>query len=105
MRSFIPGLHYATGAALLLALAPMPYGYYQLLRFAVCAAFIVLAYDARKTDRSAVYWIWLAALAVVYNPIARIHFERDVWAGLNLVAVAALVGDLILRRKAAKPDA
>lgn len=49
----------------------MPYGYYQLLRFVVCAAFAVLAYAAYKADRSSIYWIWLAALAVVYNPIAR----------------------------------
>lgn len=98
MSRHVPALHYVVGAALLIALLPMPYGYYQLLRIGTCLAFSVLAFDAHSSKRPAYYWLWLVGLALLYNPIFRIHFEREIWAVLNVLAAAALGGDLVYRR-------
>ena len=83
-------LAYLAAAALVLALAPWPYGYYQLLRFgvtAVAAYGTYLAYGAGQQG-----WMWgLAGLAVLFNPIAPIAFDREVWAFLDVAAAVALV--------------
>ncbi len=99
MSRYVPALHYVVGAALLLAVLPMPYGYYQLLRIGACLAFAALAYDAHSKGRPAYYWLWLCGLALLYNPILRIHFERETWAILNILAAAALAADLVYRRR------
>lgn len=100
MTRYVPALHYVVGAALLIAVLPMPYGYYQLLRIGVCLAFAALAYDAHSRGRPALYWLWLCGLALLYNPILRVHFERETWAILNVLTAAALAGDLFYRRRA-----
>ncbi len=73
-----------------LAFFDWPYGYYQLLRFGVCA---VAAYGAVLAHRAGLGgWTWgLGALAVLFNPLVPVHFDRDVWAGLDVVAAAVLV--------------
>lgn len=49
------------------------------------------------------HWPWLGAvLALLYNPVFRIHFERETWAVLNVLAAAALGGDLLYRRRSAE---
>ena len=66
-----------------------PYGYYQLLRFGVCAVGVYGAVLAHRAGLGG--WTWgLGALAVLFNPLVPVHFDRDVWAGLDLAAAALL---------------
>lgn len=61
------------------------YWVYQLSRWGVCAAAVFGAVTLAGKP-----WQWpLWALAVLFNPIAPIHFGRDVWQILD--GVAALV--------------
>lgn len=99
MSRYVPALHYVISAALLIALLPMPYGYYQLLRITAFLAFIALAVDAHSKQRPSYYWLWLFGLALLYNPIFRIHFERETWVFLNVMTVMALAADLLYRRR------
>lgn len=100
MSRYVPLVHVLMGAALAIALLPMPYGYYQLLRFAVCATFAALAFDARAQGRPGHHWVALATFAVLYNPIATISFTREIWGVLNVVTIGALTVDLWARRRA-----
>ncbi len=78
---------------LLWAMADNPYSYYQILRWVVCAiagysAF--LAYERKNNT-----WAWIfGVMTVLFNPIAPIHFERETWAILDLVAAVFLVASL-----------
>lgn len=71
-------------AALMLlgALAPWPYGYYQLLRFVVCGVSIyvaVIAYDWQK-----IWATWLFGfVAVLFNPLVSIHLSREIWQPID----------------------
>jgi hypothetical protein len=75
----------------LIALFDLPYGYYMLLRLVVCAACV---YAALGWMAVGVHWplIVLALTALVYNPIFRVGFEREVWQVLNVAAAVVLSG-------------
>ena len=73
---------------LALAVAPMPYGYYTVLRIIVCLAAFFIAWLVLSRDSTR--WLgWaFAGLAILYNPIIRVHLDRDTWAILNVLSIA-----------------
>lgn len=75
-------LPYIAAALLLVAVAAhMPYGFYQLLRWAVCIVAGIMAYNLTGWQRAV-----MIGVAVLFNPIAPIHFDRSTWQALDLVA-------------------
>lgn len=79
-----------TGLAglLLLALLPWPYGYYVFLRWVVCGAALLTAWDILRY-RSASIGGWLMiGCAVLYNPLVPVHLKREVWMVVNVVTAA-----------------
>jgi hypothetical protein len=77
----------------LIALADLPYGYYQFLRIVVtgCASWIAVGFYGRKSlIGAAVFGI----MAIIFNPIAKIHMDRDIHAIFNVVSAMILVGAL-----------
>ncbi len=77
-------------AMLLWALNPAnPYGYYILLRIAVCAICLYLMFRAIELNNTP--WMWILGItAVIYNPIIRIHLTREIWSVLNIATVVML---------------
>ena len=76
---------------LVIPLAPLPYGYFMLLRLVVCGASIWLSY-ALITGRSWQGMGWtFVAIALLYNPVFRVHFERELWMILNLITAVPFV--------------
>jgi hypothetical protein len=77
-------------AGLGLALFPMPFAYYELLRIAVCAGLGFLAFTEART-RGRAGWIWgLALLAILFNPLVPVHVGRAGWAIIDIF-VAPLI--------------
>lgn len=77
-------------AILLGCLLKMPYGYYQFVRLAGCAGFAYLAYQEFEFKR-AFTGILCAIAAILFNPIIKIHFKRQVWNNIDLVLAAGLI--------------
>ncbi|ESY89080.1 hypothetical protein X739_01355 [Mesorhizobium sp. LNHC220B00] len=76
----------------LLAIAPWPYGYYQMLRVIVFFAGIYCGIFVRSTSGENQSLAWaLYAAAVIFNPFLPVHLPREVWAVLN-IAAAGLFG-------------
>jgi hypothetical protein len=77
-------------AALLgIALLPLPYGYYELLRIVVCTAMIFLTVRAFQNGQQ--FWPWLfIAFALLYNPITSVSLGRPMWTVVNLATIATL---------------
>jgi hypothetical protein len=101
MRDELKLLSVTSVLMLLLALGRMPYGYYILLKIAVCATSILMALrlkiaGANKLALAA----W--AFAALYNPIVRVPFGKDTWSVINLLTIAAI---WLAYRKARIPDA
>lgn len=74
---------------LLLALLPLPYGYYVFLRWAVCAAAVWMAWRTLRWRRDSIGGWLMIGCALLYNPFARVPLEREVWMAVN-VATAVL---------------
>ena len=83
---------------LLWALNPTnPYGYYILLRWVCCAAFVYLAIQAWNLKKSG--WVWiLGVTAAIYNPILRVHSTREMWSIVNLVTIGLAVASISVLR-------
>jgi len=90
---------------LLWALNPQnPYGYYILLRWVCCAVFTYLAIKAREQNKEG--WIWvLGIIAVIYNPVIRVHLTREIWSVINVATVViAVTSVLVLDAPSHPPD-
>ena len=83
------------GIALLLCLLPMPYGYYQLVRFAAMCGFAWLAYQVRDNNEQRM-WIYIA-LALLFQPFIKIALGRALWNVVDLVVGVWLIYEV--RRK------
>lgn len=87
-------------AALFLGcLAPLPYGYFQLVRFAALVGFLLLAwgYSQRKEQ---VQMIAALVLAALFQPFAALHLGRVLWNILDVVVAIILVLEVLRLRKA-----
>lgn len=76
-------------AMLLLAVLPLPYGYYTLLRLAVCGLAGYLAW-AHATREGTDAWVFaLGGIAVLFNPIIPVHLTREIWAFIDVATAVA----------------
>lgn len=87
----IPGTVYIVlSVLLLLCLAPMPYGYYQLVRFIAAIVFIVLAklhYNTKEVFLSVVF----GALALLFQPFIKIALGRTIWNIVDVIVAILLI--------------
>lgn len=81
---------------LLLALARMPYAYYQFLRWAVCATGVWLCFGAAKSKAPWLAFVY-AIVAVFYNPIAPFAMKRASWEVVNVIIVVVLLGGFVIQ--------
>lgn len=72
-------------------LADMPYGYYQLVRFAGLVGFIILAYKAQEQKQQTEVIIYIG-LALLFQPFVKIALGRTIW---NIIDVLVGVGLII----------
>ena len=76
---------YATTAMLLLALLPLPYDFYTILRLVAFIVFSWAAYISYKNETQILPWAF-GLLLVLFNPIIPIHLSREVWIPIDLGA-------------------
>lgn len=72
---------------LLSCLAPMPYGYYFLVRYGAVIILGILAYGYGKINRKALCLICVA-LVGLFQPIIKIPLGREIW---NIVDVGVAI--------------
>jgi len=73
-----------------LCLLPMPYGYYQLVRFLAMVGFAVLAYFASDKGNKTEMVIYVA-LAILFQPLFKIALGRTLWNVVDVVVGVGLV--------------
>ena len=69
---------------------PLPYGFYMLLRIIACGAFIWATYISFERKGTILPWIFII-LAVVFNPIFKIHFSKDIWTVIDFCSALFLL--------------
>ena len=76
--------------ALFLAMLPLPYGYYEILRVVVClgVVFIVVKeWNSLDTTTKAI----LTVIAILFNPFSPIYLSKMVWVLIDLVVGLYLI--------------
>lgn len=79
---------YISSLLLVVALLPLPYGYFMFLRLAITAAAAYVAYENFNKD-TPVWGIVFIGVALLFNPFYTVHFDKGLWAVID-IAVAAL---------------
>lgn len=70
------------------------YGVYTLIRFACCAAFVRLSWNASKVGDTSWVWVW-GILAAAYNPFVPLSIGRSVWVWVNFAGIGIILFDVI----------
>ena len=69
---------------LLVALLPLPYFYYQLLRIVVTVVAAIYTYSFYK-DNQIPKAIMFGVIVLIWNPIFPIYMDKSVWMILDIV--------------------
>ena len=79
-------------------LLDMPYGYYQVIRFAAMIGFAILAYQANQQGRQAEV-IAFGALALLFQPLFKITLGRQIWNLVDIIVGIGLLVSIIAKPK------
>jgi len=85
-----PIIIYAAAGMLILGAAPLPYGYYMLLRLVACAVFIAAAVVSHNKGNKLLPWAFGFA-ALLFNPLIKVHLPKEAWAVVDVLAGVALI--------------
>jgi hypothetical protein len=74
----------------LIAILPMPYSYYQLLRIVNCALFALLAYrfSENKIGKMVIPSVFFA---IIYNPFLKVGLGKEIWIFFNVLSALHLI--------------
>ena len=83
---------------MLLCLADMPYGFYELMRFVVTLGFGYLAYDYYQAGQ--VKWAMaFGVLLLLFQPFFKLALGRELWNVVDVLVAAVMVYLLIKENK------
>lgn len=82
-------LHLIVAGMLVLCLLPMPYGFYALVRLASAVAFAWWAYKYYQKEKMGMM-VTFIALALLFQPFAKVALGREVWNLVDVVVAAFL---------------
>lgn len=85
------------------ALADNPYGYYQILRWVIAGVTGYSAYLAYQQNK--ISWTWILGItAVLFNPIAPIHLEKETWSVINIITAAIIFTSIFKMKIVSKTE-
>lgn len=88
-------------ALMLICLAPMPYGYFLLVRFVAMVAFGVMAYQYYMRQKTVATVIFVV-LALLFQPIYKIALGRATWNVIDVLVAGLLIGLFVLEKRLEK---
>ena len=77
-------------AVLLLCLAPMPYGYFTLVRILSTVVFGLYAYRCFVAKKEGLTWAFVT-LALLFQPFAKVGLGRTVWNIIDVIVAIGLI--------------
>ena len=81
---------------LLVCLLDMPYGYFQIVRFAALVGFAILAYNANEQGhkREVIVYVFLA---ILFQPLIKIALGRQLWNIIDFIVGIGLIVAVFIR--------
>ena len=90
-------------AMMLLCLAPMPYGYFQLVRFVAMIVFGLMAYRYYQNQKMVATWVF-GSLALLFQPIYKIALGRVVWNVVDVIVALLLIALFVMEWRKSNKD-
>ena len=90
-------------AMMLLCLSPMPYGYFQLVRFVAMVVFGIMAYRYYQNQKMVATWVF-GILASLFQPIYKIALGRVVWNVVDVIVALLLIALFIIEWRNSKKN-
>ena len=84
---------------LFICLLDMPYGYFQLVRFAGLIGFTTFAYHSHKNNRTNEMIIY-CILALLFQPFFKVALGRELWNIVDVVVGTGLIISIFVKTKA-----
>ena len=81
-----------------LCLADMPYGYFQIVRFAALIGFAILVYNANEQGYKREVIIYVC-LAILFQPLIKIALGRVVWNVVDVIVGIGLIISIFIKPK------
>lgn len=98
MNKYLTILKIILSILFFLCLLNMPYGFYQLVRFAALVGFAILAYNASEQQHKTEMIIYVC-LAILFQPLIKIALGRTIWNIVDVIVGLALVASLFVKSK------
>jgi hypothetical protein len=76
----------------------MPYGYFQIVRFAALVGFAILAYNANEQGHKREVIIYVC-LAILFQPLIKIALGRVVWNVVDVIVGIGLIASIFIKPK------
>lgn len=76
-------------AMLLIGMAPLPFGYYTLLRIVSFSTFAIGTFISFKKGHESL-WIYYGLMAMLFNPFLPIEHAKWMWIFFDILAVGLL---------------
>lgn len=92
-------VYLALAAILLICLLHLPYGAYTLIRFIAMVGLCVIAVKCFNEEKIPLAVIF-GALALLFQPLVKIHLGRSVWNFVDVIVAAFLIGITLYEFKA-----
>lgn len=73
---------------LLIAVAPMPYGYYEFLRISITIIASINTYNLYNNNNNKIFLYTFISIIILYNPIIPVHLSKTIWTPINLITTA-----------------
>jgi uncharacterized membrane protein YccC len=98
VRNYLPSI---AAVLLLMAVLPLPYGYYTFLRVSVTTCALLVAWFAYTEKGEPTVWVLVFGLvAILFNPLIPIYLSRGIWFYLDIgIAVIFAVWWFLDKRK------
>ena len=93
----------ALAVLLLLCLAPMPYGYFMLVRFVMMVACGIMAYRYYTMNKVVATWVF-GVLALLFQPIYKIALGRTVWNVIDIIVALLMIALFVMELRREKKD-
>jgi hypothetical protein len=93
IERYVTSIKVSLSILFLVAILDMPFGYYQFLRITAFITFCFLSYQSyREND---LWWLrfWVIE-AILFNPMFKIYFTKEVWVYLDVISVILLIVSL-----------
>jgi hypothetical protein len=89
----------AAAIVLVVAVFPLPYGYYTFTRIATCLACGILGWTCFAGRPSAPTWgVVLVGIAILFNPLIPIYLKRQTWFWIDLASATVILAHMIFVR-------